>query len=61
MGLCFLMDIIKKFNYLNKLLWRKNSLIIDTFIHIKIFQKKLISEFQLKNMFNTSLLKELKI
>jgi len=46
----FLIDIVEKLNQLNLLLQGKNNLIIDTFNHIKAFQKKLLLfESQLKN------------
>lgn len=50
LDLCFLVDIVEKLNQLNISLQGKNNLIIDTFNHIKAFQKKLLLfESQLEN------------
>jgi len=50
LDLCFLMDIVEKFNQLNISLQGKDDLIIDIFNHINAFQKKLLLfESQIKN------------
>lgn len=50
LDLCFLVDIVEKLNQLNLELQGKDNIIIDSFNHIKAFQKKLsLFESQLKN------------
>lgn len=63
LDLCFSVDIVEKLNQLNISLQGKDNLIIDTFNHIKAFQKKLLlfeSQLKSNNAHHFPLLKEFK-
>lgn len=63
LDLCFLVDIVEKLNQLNISSQGKDNLVIDTFNHIKAFQKKLLlfeSQLKSNNAHHFPLLKEFK-
>ena len=63
LDLCFLVDIVNKLNELNISLQGKDNLIVDTFNHIRAFQKKLLlfeSLWKINNAHHFPLLKEFK-
>ena len=64
LNLCFLVDIVNKLNELNISLQGKDNLIVDTFNHIRAFQKKLLlfeSQLKINNAHHFPMLRTLEI